>query len=81
MPINRNKLTTEMVAKAMQCKNAEDLMALAKANGFDITKEEAEAYMAELEDVELDEASLQAVAGGTKWDEIETRILFHCLYA
>ena len=81
MPINRNKLTTEMVAKAMQCKNAEDLMAMAKANGFDITKEEAEAYMAELEDVELDEASLQAVAGGTKWDEIETRILFHCLYA
>ena len=70
-----------MVAKAMQCKNAEDLMALAKANGFDITKEEAEAYMADLEDVELDEASLQAVAGGTKWDEIETRILFHCLYA
>lgn len=64
MPINRNEITKEMIAKAMQCETAEELMALAKTHGYEITKEEAEAYMAELEDFELDDASLQAVAGG-----------------
>ena len=44
MPINKNEITKEMLEKAMQCKDADDLMNLAKANGFDITKEEAEAY-------------------------------------
>ena len=33
MPINKNELTKEMIAKAMQCKNAEELMALAKSEG------------------------------------------------
>ena len=39
-------------------------MALAKAEGIELTKEEAEAYMAEMEDFELDEATLSKVAGG-----------------
>ncbi len=64
MPINKKELTKAQVAKAMQCKTADDLMALAKSAGFDITKAEAEAYMAELADVELDEAQLQKAAGG-----------------
>ena len=65
MPINKNELTKEMIAKAMQCKTVDELMALAKAEGFDITKDEAEAYFAELADVELDEKTLRNVAGGT----------------
>ena len=64
MSINKNELTKAQVAKAMQCKTADELMALAKGSGFDITREEAEAYMAELADVELDEAQLQKAAGG-----------------
>ena len=48
MPINKNEITKEMLEKAMKCKTAEDLMALAKAEGVAITKDEAEAYMAEL---------------------------------
>ena len=64
MPINENELTKEMVAKAMKCETAEDLIALAKAEGIDLTKEEAEAYMAELTDVELDANTLKHVAGG-----------------
>ena len=64
MPINKKELTKAQVAKAMQCKTADELMALAKGSGFDITKAEAEAYMAELADVELDEAQLQKAAGG-----------------
>jgi len=65
MPINKNELTKEMIAKAMQCKTVDELMALAKAEGFEITKDEAEAYFAELADVELDEKTLRNVAGGT----------------
>ncbi len=64
MPIDRNGLTKEQVMQAMQCKTADELKALAKAAGFDITKEEAEAYMAELADVELDGEQLKKVAGG-----------------
>ena len=65
VPINKNELTTEMIAKAMQCKTVDELMALARSEGFEITKDEAEAYFAELADVELDEKTLRNVAGGT----------------
>ena len=64
MAINKKEITKEMVGKAMQCETAEELTALAKANGFDLSKEEAEAYMAELADVELDEEQLKKAAGG-----------------
>ena len=64
MPINKNKVTKEMIQKAMACENAEELMALAKTEGIELTKEEAEAYLAEMEDVELDEAALKNMAGG-----------------
>ena len=50
MPINRNELTKEMVIKALQCKDAEELIVLAKTGGIELTKEEADTYMAELAD-------------------------------
>ena len=65
MPINKKEITKDMIRKAMQCKDADELMALAKANGFDITKDEAEAYMTEMADYDLDGEKLQAIAGGT----------------
>ena len=64
MPIDKTKISQEMLTAAMQCKDADELMALAKAEGFAITKDEAEAYMSELGDVELDEKQLTKVAGG-----------------
>ena len=64
MPINKNEITKEMVMKAMQCETAEDLIAFAKSEGIELTKEEAEAYMAELSDMELDSEQLRKVAGG-----------------
>ena len=64
MPINKNELTKEMIKKAMKCETADELLALAKAEGYDITKDEAEAYFAELADVELDDKLLQKAAGG-----------------
>ena len=65
MPVNKDELTKDMIEKAMACKTAEELIALAKAEGFEITKDEAEAYFSELSDVELDEKALRNVAGGT----------------
>ena len=64
MAINRKEITSEQIMKAAQCKTADELMALAKAEGVELTKAEAEAYLAELADVELDEAQLQKAAGG-----------------
>ena len=64
MPINKNEITNEMIQKALQCKTADELVELAKANGVDLTKEEAEAYMTELDDQELDNGQLRLVAGG-----------------
>ena len=64
MPINKNEITKEMLAKAMQCETADELIALAKSKGIKLTKEEAEAYLAELDDYELDGEDLKQVAGG-----------------
>lgn len=61
---NVDELTKEQVAKAMTCETVEELMAMAKAEGIELTKEEAEAYMAEFDDVELDSEGLKNVAGG-----------------
>ena len=62
--IDINELTKEQIQKAMSCETVEELMELAKAEGVELTKEEAEAYMAEMEDVELDSDALKQVAGG-----------------
>ncbi len=64
MAINRNEITKEMLAKAIQCKNADELIALAKTRGFDLNRKDAEAYMEELADFELDADTLKNVAGG-----------------
>ena len=62
--INKNELTKEKIQKAMACETAEELMELAKSEGVELTKEEAEAYMAEPEDFELDSETLSQAAGG-----------------
>lgn len=62
--IDINELTKEQIQKAMACESVEDLMELAKTIGVELTKEEAEAYMAEMDDVELDSDALKQVAGG-----------------
>ena len=64
MPIDKSKVTKDMIQRAKQCKTAEELVALAKSEGIDITKEEAYAYLIELENFELDSLELVKVAGG-----------------
>ena len=69
MPIDKTKITKEMMEKAEQCKTADDLVALAKANGITLTKEEADAYLAEMDNMELDEDALDNVAGGNSYSD------------
>ena len=38
MPINKKEITKEMIEKAMQCKTADELMAVAKSEGVNLPK-------------------------------------------
>ena len=58
------KFTKEQIEKAMRCKDADELLALAKSELYDMTRDEAEASMAEIQDIELDEEMLKKAAGG-----------------
>ena len=57
-----------MLAKAAQCETADELIAMAKKEGIAITKAEAEAYLDELQNIELDINALDKVAGGGSYD-------------
>ena len=52
----------------MQCETPEQLIELAKSEGIELTKDEAQAYLAEMEDIELDRQQLKGVAGGAHCD-------------
>ena len=78
MPINGKEITKEMIMAAMKCKSADELIALAKTGGIELTKEEAEAYMAELADFELDESQLKQGAGGVKTCYMVDGCAFKC---
>ena len=56
--------TPEQSQKAMACESAEELLKLAHDEGFDMTKEEAEKYFAQLSDFELSPEDLKQAAGG-----------------
>ena len=68
--LDLNSLTKEQIAMAMECETPEELIALAKKGGFEITKEQADAYIEELENFELDNAVLDKVAGGNCYSDL-----------
>ena len=69
--IDKTKLTKEMLEKASMCQTADELIAMAKTEGIDITAEEAEAYLAELSEFELKNGELNRVAGGFCGNDLE----------
>jgi predicted ribosomally synthesized peptide with nif11-like leader len=71
MSIDKSKISKEMLDKALECKTADELIALAKTEGIDITAEEAEAYLAELSEFELKDGELNRVAGGFCGNDLE----------
>ena len=64
MPVNKKEITKAQMLKAIKCKTADELLEFAKAEGYDITKEEAEAYFAEISDMELDSEKLKKKPAG-----------------
>ena len=54
----------EQIKKAMECKNADELLALAKEEGIEMTADEAEKYMSSLNSAEIKADDLDAVSGG-----------------
>ena len=71
-------LTNDLIEKARLTKSAEELYALAKAGGVEITEAEAVTYFAQLNDKgEVEDDELAVVAGGkcgTQEDEEEEGI-------
>ena len=64
--LDLNSFTKEQIEKAMECKTPEELIELAKKAGVEITLEQAETYLKEFDDKELDLATLDEVAGGVQ---------------
>ena len=64
--IDSKLMTKEVLAKAMDCKTPEEVAALAKENGVELTLDEAKKCLDNLEnfDVTLSDDDLQKVAGG-----------------
>ncbi len=69
MKFNGKELSKKIIEKALACKTAEELMATAKAEGINLTKAEAEAYLSEMADVELTDEELKQAAGGYCWED------------
>ena len=61
-----SKFTKEQLNKAMECKTVDELIAFAKENGIELTKEQAEKYLAQLTgvDMPLSDEDMGKVAGG-----------------
>ena len=60
------QLSGELLQRIQACETPEELVALAKENDIALTAERAEAYLAELNglEVELSDEQLEKVAGG-----------------
>ena len=71
-------MNEEMIAKAKEAKSVEELIALAKENGVELTEEDAKMYFeqlnakkGELSDDELDAVAGGACAGDTLGDHVQ----------
>ncbi len=62
--INGREIPKELLVKAMACETPEELMKLAKERGVELTAEEAQAFLDEMEDIDLEINQLKSVAGG-----------------
>ena len=80
-----NKFTPELIEKAKSAKTPEELMALAKENGIEMTAEEAQKIFAQLhsQSGELADDELDNVSGGACYgrdDCLMTTIAYGCRY-
>lgn len=62
--------TEAQIRKAMECKTADELLALAKAEGVELTRDQAEEYIKLMGARELTDEELAKVAGGNYQQDI-----------
>lgn len=76
------KITPELIDSAKKTETAQELIALAKENGIELTEEQAEAYIAQFHVAgELSDAELDNVTGGGCYTEdgyLKTTIGYGC---
>ena len=65
MKFKGHELTREELMRAMECETPEELMELVKKIDIEITREEAEAYLETMEELELSPEETEDVAGGS----------------
>ncbi len=68
MQYKGKEISQELMTKVMQCKSVDEILKLAAENGIEVSKEEAEAFLDEYSDVELDEEMLDLASGGSVYD-------------
>ena len=78
MEINGKEIPQELMEKAAACQTTEELLALVKENGIELTAEQAEAYLAVYQSGKIPDDELDAVAGGKKSPQCRKRC--HRLY-
>ena len=64
------KFNEEQIKKAIACKSVDELLELAKAEGIELAKEEAEKYFQALKGGALKLDDLDAVTGGACGGEV-----------
>ncbi len=69
MKINGNEVSKELLAKAMSCETPEELEKLAKEAGVELSEEQAKAFLAELDEIDLDLEQMRQAAGGGCWND------------
>lgn len=63
------KLNKEILAALENCKDAKDVMALAKTKGIDLNEEQANKVFASTHSEELTDEEMDMIAGGGGWGD------------
>ena len=58
------KISKELFARALECKNVDELLAFCKKENIQLSKEDAEKFLAQVNDQELELNAVSNVAGG-----------------
>ena len=61
--------TKEQIRKAMECRTVDELLAMAKSEGVELSREQAEEYIAQLGERKLTDDELAQVVGGMLGDD------------
>ena len=65
--IKGNEISQQAINEALRCDTVDALLEVAEKHGIDLTREEAEVFLEEMDDIDLDHKVLAMVAGGKNW--------------